>query len=257
MTGGPLADPTTGMPDPAVPHKVHVDYGLDAPGVVRTMFFIGVTGLVGGLLMRYVYQGVVGDWWRPVLSTGENFIFFGSVMVFSSRFGKLRARDNLLDRLTIDPSASVLDVGCGHGLLLIGAAKRVPTGRAVGVDLWSQKDQGSNTADATRANAVAEGVGDRVDVRDGDARSLPFEDATFDVIVSSLVLHNISGREERRRAIKEIARVLKPGGQIGILDLRYVGQYAADLRAAGVRQVQTPGFTFWIFPPSRVLVARK
>jgi ubiquinone/menaquinone biosynthesis C-methylase UbiE len=189
--------------------------------------------------------------------TGGYFLFFGSLMYLSSRAGKLRARDALLDRLHLDPSAVILDAGCGHGLLLIGAAHRVSSGRAVGVDIWSQRDQGGNTAAATLANATAEGVADRVEVRDGDIRELPFADGSFDAVVSNLVIHNISGRDERRRAINEFVRVLKPGGQIGIMDLGHVGQYAADLRAAGMSQVRTHGITPWIFPPTRVLTARK
>ena len=132
-----------------------------------------------------------------------------------------------------------------------------PTGRAIGVDIWSQRDQGENSAAATLANAAAEGVADRVDVREGDIRELPFPDASFDAIVSNLVIHNISGRDQRRRAINEFVRVLRPGGQIGIMDLGHVGQYADDLRAAGMSEVTTHGITPWIFPPTRILTARK
>ena len=233
------------------------DYGLDAPGAVRWMLIIGGACLAAAVA---VALGLSRDQ-RDVATTlawyGFSFAFFGSLMVLSSRVGKLRARDQLLDRLAIDPSATVLDVGCGHGLLLIGAARRLATGRAIGVDVWSQKDQGDNSAAATLANADAESVRDRVEVRDGDVRALPFADATFDVIVSSLVLHNLGRRADRSQAIKEIVRVLKPGGQIGIMDIRHVGQYANDLRAAGMTHVSTHGITPWIFPPTRVLIARK
>jgi arsenite methyltransferase len=233
------------------------DYGLDAPRAVRGMFLAAAFCLIAAAALRagippgYHDLGVSATW------TGGYFAFFGSLMYLSSRVGKLRARDGLLDRLRLDPSATVLDAGCGHGLLLIGAAHRVPTGRAIGVDIWSQRDQGENSAAATLANAAAEGVADRVEVRDGDIRELPFPDATFDAIVSNLVIHNISGRDQRRRAIYELVRVLKPGGQIGIMDLGHVGQYAADLRAAGMREVSTHGITPWIFPPTRILTARK
>lgn len=233
------------------------DYGLDAPRAVRGMFLTGAACLIAGFAMRhgtppgYHDAGVTFTW------TGGYFLFFGSLMFLSSRVGKLLARDGLLNRLHLDPSATVLDAGCGHGLLLIGAALRVPTGRAIGVDIWSQRDQGDNNAAATLANAAAEGVANRVEIRDGDIRELPFPDASFDAIVSNLVIHNISGRDQRRRAINEFVRVLKPGGQIGIMDLGHVGQYAADLRAAGMSEVRTHGIMPWIFPPTRVLTARK
>jgi arsenite methyltransferase len=233
------------------------DYGLDAPRAVRGMFLAGAAFLIAGFAMRHGTPPGYHDLGVSFTWTGGYFLFFGSLMFLSSRAGKLRARDALLDRLHLDPSATVLDAGCGHGLLLIGAAHRVPSGRAIGVDIWSQRDQGDNSAAATLANAVAEGVADRVDVRNADIRELPFADATFDAIVSNLVIHNISGRDQRRRAINEFVRVLKPGGQIGIMDLGHVGQYAADLRAAGMSQVRTHGITPWIFPPTRILTARK
>ena len=114
----------------------------------------------------------------------------------------------------------VLDVGCGHGLMLIGAAKRLTTGRATGIDIWQNVDQANNSANATLRNAELEGV--RVDVRDGDAHARSRSgDATFDVVVSSLALHNIYNAEEREQALAEIARVLKPGGHAAIFDVRH------------------------------------
>jgi arsenite methyltransferase len=113
----------------------------------------------------------------------------------------------------------VLDVGCGHGLMLIGAAKRLSSGRAIGIDIWQDVDQANNSAAATRRNAELEGVS--VDVRDGDARRIPFDAAAFDVVVSSLVLHNIYTPREREQALGEIAHVLKPGGHAAVFDVRH------------------------------------
>src|SRR5437660_1447109 len=79
---------------------------------------------------------------------------------------------------------AVLDVGCGRGLLLNAAARRLTTGKAVGVDLWQNADLSNNRPEATLENARLEGVADRVQVKDGDARQLPFADAVFDVVVS-------------------------------------------------------------------------
>ena len=73
-----------------------------------------------------------------------------------------------------------MDVGCGRGLLLIGAAKRLTTGRAIGLDVWRRQDQAGNDPAATIANAQADGVAERVELREGDARQLPFDDQTFD-----------------------------------------------------------------------------
>src|SRR5262249_37091118 len=148
---------------------------------------------------------------------GVWFLLTSAVMLWSSRSGKLVARDKLLDGLGLHGDETVLDVGCGHGLLLIGAAKRLPNGRAIGVDIWSQVDQGKNSKAATLANAAAEGVSDRVEVLDGDMRALPLPVASVDVVVASLAIHNIREREGRRQAIDEIARVLKPGGRVALM----------------------------------------
>jgi arsenite methyltransferase len=178
-------------------------------------------------------------------------------MVRSSRVGKLWERDRILDGLDLRGDERVLDVGCGRGLLLIGAAKRLTTGRAVGVDLWRRQDQAGNDPAATMANATAEGVAERVELRDGDARHPPFGDQTFDVVVSSLALHNIPDTTGRAAAIGEIARVLGPGGRVAILDFRSTGRCAAELAAAGLGDVRRSGRRFTLYPPVRVVTATK
>jgi ubiquinone/menaquinone biosynthesis C-methylase UbiE len=179
------------------------------------------------------------------------------MMIWSSRFGKMHARDRLLDSLQLRGDETVLDLGCGRGLLLIGAAKRVPRGRAIGIDLWSQEDLGDNHKDATLTNALAEDVADRVEVHDGDMRKLPFGDGTIDVVVANLSIHNIYNREGRCQAINEAVRVLKQGGRIALMDFEHVKQYGEDLQAAGMQDLYVSGLSLWIFPPVRIASARK
>jgi cyclopropane fatty-acyl-phospholipid synthase-like methyltransferase len=69
----------------------------------------------------------------------------------------------LLDSLDLRGDEHVLDLGCGRGAVLLMAAQRLTIGRAVGVDLWKTSDQSGNAEAATRRNADAEGVADRVD----------------------------------------------------------------------------------------------
>ncbi len=237
------------------------DYGLDAPGLVRGFLLGGTAAVVASVVLPHVLPPAWLGNARWALGTfrwgGGAYVLTGLMMVLSSRVGKPRARDRLLDLLTFAPDARVLDVGCGRGLLLVGAARRLPQGRAVGIDLWSQADQSANSRAATLANAAAEGVADRVEVHDGDMTMLPFDDDTFDVVVSSLAIHNVADRRGRREAMREIVRVLRPGGQIAIVDIAYVADDAADLRDAGLSRVDVLGFARWIFPPARMLVARK
>lgn len=117
--------------------------------------------------------------------------------------------------------------------ILVGAAKRVPKGHAVGIDIWQAEDLTGNSPDATMENARREGVADRVSVKTADMRALPFPDGTFDVIVSCAAIHNISKAADRAQAIREIARVLTPGGRVAIMDIRHIGDYAATLADHG------------------------
>src|SRR5262245_27165820 len=116
------------------------DYGLDAPGLVRR-FLLGGIALVALGTTAIVWSG--SGWLLGIsimlLLSGVILLGEGLYMIWSSRVGKLRARDILLDSLQLRGDERVLDVGCGRGLLLIGAAKRLPRGRAVGLDLWSKE----------------------------------------------------------------------------------------------------------------------
>ena len=194
---------------------------------------------------------------RLALWMGASLSITALAMVVSSKFGKLKARDSLLDAVSLSPSDTVLDVGCGRGLLLIGAAKRVTKGRAVGIDLWSTTDQFRNSSAATIANAAAEGVTARTEVRDGDMRQLPFENESFDAVVSSLAIHNLPGKEDREKSVREIARVLKSGGRVGIIDIANVDSYRDALWSAGVTTLSKPAWSPWIFPPARFVVGTK
>lgn len=228
------------------------DYGLDAPGVVRTMGMIGIAMAIVATVIPVGPAFKSAATWMAV-----SFLLSGLLMIASSRFGKMRARDSLLDQVAIKPTDTVLDVGCGRGLMLMGAAKRATRGRAIGLDLWSNVDQMNNSRDATLANATAEGVSDRVEVKDGDMRSLPFADSTIDAVVSSLAIHNVDSETDRDAAIREIVRVLKPGGRVGIVDIANVSRYAKTLESSGMQIKSGPRITPWIFPPSRMVVAIK
>jgi ubiquinone/menaquinone biosynthesis C-methylase UbiE len=240
------------------------DYGLDAPTLVQKFMLAGgalvIVGL-GMLIWGFNVQGsasnIIASIAIALLITGIGFLFSGTMMIWSSRSVKMHARDKLLDGLQLHGDETVLDLGCGRGLLLIGAAKRVPQGHAIGIDLWSQEDQGDNRKDATLANAHAEGVAERVEVRDGDMRELPFENASIDVVVANLSIHNIYNREGRRQAINETVRVLKPGGKVALMDFEHVKEYGEDLQAAAMQDVRVSQLTFWIFPPVRIATARK
>jgi arsenite methyltransferase len=241
----------------AVNDRQKADYGIDAPGVVRNLAVGGGASISLGLLLYFALRSRcpslavillnVGLW------SGTFCLLTSGAMVWSSKAGKLCARDRLLDSIPWRGDEMVLDVGCGRGLMLIGAAKRLTTGRAIGLDVWQSEDQSGNHPEVTRANARAEGVANRVEVMDGDARRLPFNDDEFDVVLSSLALHNIRAAEERKQAVREISRVLKAGGHVAILDIWRTNEYKRVLRESGMRKVIRSGPRFFIYPPVRVV----
>ena len=108
--------------------------------------------------------------------------------------------------------------------------------------------------EATQRNAVAEGVADRVELHTGDMTALPFEDNSFDVIVSSLAIHNISRRAGREKAIDEAVRVLRPGGRLMIADVRATRPHQAQLAKIGMSDVARRGlgWRFWWSGPLAV-----
>ena len=178
-------------------------------------------------------------------------------MVWSSRVAKLRLRDQILDSLELRGDERVLDVGCGRGLLAIGAAKRLKNGKVVGIDVWSPFDLSGNSADAARANAKLEGVADKVRFETSDARKLVYPDNHYDVVVSNIALHNIPESEDRAQAVREMFRVLKPGGKLAIFDLFRTGEYIEVLNAAGAKDVTASKPMYLWCVPGRSLTARK
>lgn len=164
----------------------------------------------------------------------------------TTRRGKFLVWAEILDNLDLRGDERVLDVGCGRGAILAMVAERLPRGRIVGIDLWTT-DQSSNRPDATERNLIAEGVRERCEIVTGDMRSMPFPNASFEVVVSSLAIHNIRNMEGRAQAIREIARVLAPGGRMALADLAFTLTYARTLTSLDFVDVRRRrlGWRFW------------
>lgn len=165
--------------------------------------------------------------------------------------GKFAVWACILSGLGLKGNERVLDLGCGRGGVLMAAAKLLPGGRAVGIDIWSTSDQSGNSPEATERNARAEGVADRVEVRSGDMRQLPFPDGSFDVVVSSMAIHNIHERAGRTSALDEAIRVLRQGGKLAIVDFMVVDEYPDHRTRRGMQDVELRklDWRFWYGSP--------
>jgi ubiquinone/menaquinone biosynthesis C-methylase UbiE len=118
-------------------------------------------------------------------------------------------RDTLLDLAAPQAGEVVLDVGCGTGTLALAAAARVPSADVTGIDASPEM------IDRARRKAAKQGSG--VEFRVDVIESLPFADATFDLVTSSLMLHHLP-TDLKRRGLAEVRRVLKPGGRFVVMD---------------------------------------
>lgn len=227
------------------------DYGIDAPGVRLGMLIAGIGGLALASVpyVAQIFFNVTNSTTAFIFASIKTIglliaaygLYMGAYMTYGSRVGKLRTRDLLLEHVeSLKPcqgTEAVLDVGCGRGLMMIGAAKRlIPElgGLAVGVDLWRTEDQSFNTPAATMDNARLEGVADRVRVDTGDARRLPYDDNSFDVVLSHWVIHNLESQEDRLKALDEMLRVLRSGGVIALADIAGIAAYKAHLQARNI-----------------------
>ncbi|MFI5783642.1 class I SAM-dependent methyltransferase [Nocardia sp. NPDC051570] len=219
-------------------------YGVDAPPAVLTL---------GGFAALYlVLAAIIG----PAFSPAVGWFFLALGLAMAAQFalylhatlrGKFAVWAELLDGLSLRGDERLLDMGCGRGAVLLAAARRLPRGRAVGVDLWRSVDQSGNAQEATEANAAAETVADRIELHTGDMTALPFPDHSFDVVVSSLAIHNIKSPEGRAAAVRESLRVLRPGGHLLLADIFKAREYREILAEAGAHDVtsRSLGWRVW------------
>jgi len=113
----------------------------------------------------------------------------------------------------------VLDLGAGSGRGTVGVLLARPGARVTAIDLYrGYYGIDDNTADRLKRNAATAGVADRVEVRTADMRKLPFEAGEFDAAMSIAAIDHLSW-PDIDIALREAARVLKPGGQFLVVSL--------------------------------------
>ncbi|HEX7341799.1 MAG TPA: class I SAM-dependent methyltransferase [Rhodanobacteraceae bacterium] len=235
-------------------HHRQGQYGVDAPYVPLLQAAAGIVCLV---LSAFANPGGTA-----LLIWGLILLAMAACFFYTTRRGKFVVWARLIDKLHLKGDERALDLGCGRGLVLLEVARHLSSGEAVGIDLWHAHDQSGNDASATQANARAEGVAERVRLETGDMTALPFADASFDLVVSSLAIHNIPSQAGRIKAIDEAARVMRPGARLLIADFRHTRAYAEHLAKLGLKDVTRHdlGWRFWYGGPlwaTHLVSARK
>ncbi len=139
---------------------------------------------------------------------------------FSPRGGDIQSKvlGLVLDHMKDwDGRGKVLDIGCGSGPLAIQIAKRYPQAEVFGIDNWGAAWEYSKAI--CDRNAAIEGVAERIRFESAGAASLPFDDESFDLVVSNLVFHEVRGVRDKRQLIREALRVVKKGRWFVLQDL--------------------------------------
>ena len=131
-----------------------------------------------------------------------------------------RLKQSLIDQVALEPGESVLDLGAGTGTLAIRLKQRQPAARVVGLDADPE------ILALARSKAAEAGV--EIELVEGMSNHLPFEDGSFDKVVSTLFFHHLDG-DGKRATLTEVARVLRPGGELHVGDF---GPPADPLQAA-------------------------
>jgi ubiquinone/menaquinone biosynthesis C-methylase UbiE len=140
-------------------------------------------------------------------------------------------------------SGIILDLGTGPGYLPIEIAKRSPAINIVGIDLTPKLIQ------MAQKNAIRVGLADRLNFQKGNAASLKFEDASFDMVISTGMLHSL---KDPVKVFREIYRVLKKGGEAWIFDPAKISSQI-DKKKWTASLTFREKFLLWIFKQLNLL----
>lgn len=233
------------------------DYGIDAPKVIRNLFLAGIVIAALSIFFPIINFGSFSINISGFIWSGFSLLLVGLLMVLYSKVGKFKHRDRMLDMIDWNGDEQVMDVGTGLGLLMIGAAKKLKSGKAFGLDIFASRDLSNNTINQLKINAELELVSDRVEIVEENIINTSLPDHSLDVILSNLCLHNIPKSADREKACAEIFRMLKPSGKLIISDFKNTGAYAKTFRKLGMTTKRKGPYIFSTFPPLTIVYGSK
>lgn len=202
--------------------------GLDAPLVPVLLLGFGMVALVAALssheLINFIFPLIL--------------LVSGGLYLYTSLVGKYKIITTVVSQMALQPNAQVLDLGTGHGAFLMEIAKRLKVpGKVTGIDIWHQSDQSNNALANTQRLIDAQNLTGVSHLTTANMTDLPFDDESFDFVVASVAIHNVKPASARAKAISEAYRVLKPNGEIIIIDIEHVAQYRRTLQQLGVTEL--------------------
>lgn len=234
-----------------------INYGIDAPKVIRNLVGIGILSIIIYILLSFNFFLQINFFKPSFFSMGVCLLIPGFLMLAYSKFGKFKHKERMLKLHQWRGDEKVLDVGTGLGLLLIGAAKKLNTGKSYGIDIFNSYDLSDNTIEQTKNNIRLENVADKTEIITENILKTNFSNNYFDVIASNLCLHNLYKPAERKQACNEIYRILKPGGEAIISDYKHTSEYKKVFEGLGMKVEKTGTYFFSTFPPLTIIKAIK
>jgi ubiquinone/menaquinone biosynthesis C-methylase UbiE len=143
----------------------------------------------------------------PALRFGALTRIYDPVVRLTTREG--RFKELLLEQAALEPGQRVLDLGCGTGTLAIQAKRLQPSAEVAGLDADPEM--------LARARRKADEAGVELELAEGYSTTLPYPSESFDRVISTLFFHHLDP-EPKRQSAREIARVLRPGGELHVAD---------------------------------------
>lgn len=184
------------------------DFGY-GPGWIYGPVGIGLLLAAGGLILIKIKWHPLGAF--LILLGIQGFLTFTAIKLFFRPDSPLE----LPHQFTVFGNEKVLDIGCGSGRLTLAVAERLKCGKITGVDTFEHDYIRENSPELAGRNAAIAGVADRVEFIRADVLELPFDDETFDLAVSSLLMDHLGAR--KNAALAEVHRVIKPRGCVFLM----------------------------------------
>jgi len=144
-----------------------------------------------------------------------------SYVMFSQKGGRFQDKvyNLIIESLGTKVKGKILDIGSGNGVLAVLLAQKQIEAEIVGIDYWGKDWEYSKSV--SEKNAQIGKVEARVHFQKGDAAALEFANDTFDGAISNLTFHEVQSVADKREVVREVLRVVKPGGRFAFVDYFY------------------------------------